>query len=152
MSKLEKYDLEKKTKIAALSSLKRLQTKHSKVQDIKYTHFEVQPYMKIPDMNSEDISFMFALRTRCVRNIRSDFSEMFPNILCPLCGNHDDTLENVSACEELTHVSSNGTKYSDVFVQSVQYEKLAMQQMRVLLEERERILQLRAEAEAEKQG
>ena len=156
ISKLEKHEFKKivksKIKVAAFNYLKCLQAEHSKIRDIKYEKLEMQPYMNSPDMNAEDIALMFALRTRCIRNIRADFSGMFPNILCPLCGKHDDKLENVSACEHLTHVPKNGANYSDVFTKSVQFQKLTMQQMRALLEERERILQLRAEAEAEKQG
>ena len=105
--------------------------------------------MMDPDMNTEDISLLFALRTKCVRGIRKDFSGMYANLMCPLCSAHEDSLAALPICELLKHVERNGSKYSDVYAQNVQSQLAATTQFRALLNERERILEERAEAEKE---
>ena len=134
-----------KVRTAAFKHLQRLQQDHSKVKEIIYHKFEMQPYMMHPDMNADDITLLFALRTRCVRGIRNDFREMFPTIRCGLCDKHDDTLPNLLMCEQLAHVPRNGSKYCDVFSQSVHTQMESMLQYRELLKERERIIKKREE-------
>ena len=107
----------------------------------------MQPYMMDPDMSTEDISLLFALRTKCVRGIRKDFSGMYASLMCPLCNVHEDSLAALLICELLKHVERNGSKYSDVYAQNVQAQLAATAQHRAFLNERERILEERAAAE-----
>ena len=150
---MTKYEFKKivKEKVynAAFRYLKTLQQTHTKIKHIKYDHLKMQPYMQDKDMDADDISLLFALRTKCVRGIRTDFSGMFPNTRCPLCSTHEDSLSALLMCEDLKHIPRNGYKYSDVFSCSVQEQRLAMVQHRSLIKERERILEQRAVADAE---
>ena len=64
--------------------------------------------MSDASMSTEDINFLFALRTRTLRGIRKDFEGMYQNVLCPLCQTHEDTIPNLLLCEELRAVPRNG--------------------------------------------
>ena len=99
----------------------------------------MQNYMCAPNMNSEDIALLFALRTRTVRGIRSDFGEMFSSDQCPLCLEtpHKDTIPALLTCPSLCHIKSDGTEYEQIFSASVELQKKSMKHFRALLSERE---------------
>ena len=50
-----------------------------------------------PNMNSKDIELLFALRTKTVRGIRSDFCNMYTSDQRPLCETnpHKDTIQEL---------------------------------------------------------
>ena len=129
-----------KVKHVAFLYLQGLQVQHSKTRNIKYHTLKMQEYMSNPEMNAEDISFLFALRTRTVRGIRTDFEGMFPNVLCPLCKLHEDTIPNLLECQEIMAVPRNGASYEDIFSPSVDIQRNSMLQFRALLQARDRIL------------
>ena len=133
----------------AFEHLKNIQQTHSKIKFIRCTHFHMQPFMCDQDMDNDDISLLFALRTKCVRGIKTDFIGMFVELRCTLCHAHEDSLAALLLCEHLKHVSRNGFKYSDVYSQIVHNQRMATLQYRVLIQERERILEERAADEEE---
>ena len=130
-----------KVKRAAFAYLQGMQLKHSKTKDINYHTFKMQDYMSDSSMNSEDINFLFALRTRTIQGIRKDFKGMFPNVLCPLCQLHGDTIPNLMICQELTSVPQNGSAHKDC-------QRTARHQFRALLQARDRVLDWEEEEEA----
>ena len=69
---------------------------------------------------AEDVGLVFALRTKCVRGIKSEFGGMFSDNNCPIFKSHIDTLSALLSCEKLKHVPRNGAKCCDVFAQNVQ--------------------------------
>ena len=91
-------------------------------------------------MNPDDISLLFAMRTKTVRNIRSDFCNMFNSNLCPVCGKHVDTISALLECEELLAVPRSGARFSDIYSPSVDIQRAAVYQFRALLQSRDRIL------------
>ena len=127
-------------KNAAFSYLLELQQSHSKYRDVKHTTLKMQPYMCDQTMSPEDISLLFALRTKSVRNIRADFNKMFNSDLCPLCKRHVDTIPALFECEELQAVPRSGAQYCDIFSPSVDIQREAVDQFRSLLQARDRIL------------
>ena len=127
-------------KNAAFSHLLELQQSHSKYRDVKHTTLKMQPYMCDQTMSPEDISLLFALRTKSVRNIRADFNKMFNSDLCPLCKRHVDTIPALLECEELQAVPRTGAQYCDIFSPSVDIQREAVDQFRSLLQARDRIL------------
>ena len=100
----------------------------------------MQEYMSDPEMNAEDIGFLFALRTKTVRGKRKDFEGMFQNVLYPLCKLHEDTLPNLLECQEIMAVPRTGATYEDIFSPSVDIQRNAMLQFWALLQARDRIL------------
>ena len=65
-------------------------------------------------MSQGDISLLFAMRTKTVRNIRSDFGKMCNTDLCPLCQRHVDTIPALMECEELQAVPRTGAYHTDI--------------------------------------
>ena len=125
---------------AAFAHLLEVQQGHSKYRDVKHKTFKMQEYMCDSTMNPDDISLLFAMRTKTVRNIRSDFGNMFNSNLCPLCGKHVDTISALLECEELLAVPRTGAQFSDIYSPSVDIQRAAVYQFRALLQSRDRIL------------
>ena len=129
--KKEKFKriVKKKVRESALCYLKQLQHNHSKVRTIRYFKLELSQYMESPIFSSDNAKLLLALRTRTVNGIRTDFGNMFTTQLCPLCGEHLDTLPNLLTCELLRtqqrtrEVSRNSVSYSDVYSSDVFRQK-----------------------------
>ena len=62
---------------AAFEHLSQIQQGHSKYKAVRHNDLRMQPYMIDQTMNPDDISLLFALRTKTVRNIRSVFGNMY---------------------------------------------------------------------------
>ena len=65
---------------------------------------------------------------------------MFPNVLCPLCSQHEDTILNLMICQELLAVPQNGASHQDIFSPSVDIQRTATLVFRALLQARQIIL------------
>ena len=59
-----------KVRTAAFIYLQEMQERHSKARNIKYHKFKMQEYMSDASMSTEDMNFLFALRTRTLRGIK----------------------------------------------------------------------------------
>ena len=127
-------------KEAAFAYLLKLQQTHSKYKDVKHKSLKMQAYMCDETMSQEDISLLFAMRTKTVRNIRSDFGKMYISDLCPLCHRHVDTIPALLECEELQAVPRTGAQHCDIYSPSVDIQRGAVHQFRLLLQARDRIL------------
>ena len=125
---------------AAFEHLLILQQSHSKYKHVRHNSFKMQPYMSDHTMNMEDIALLFALRTKTVRNIRSGFGQMYQSNLCPLCNQHVDTIPELMQCQELLAVPRSGAVHEDIYSPSVDLQEAAVQQFRVLLQARDRIM------------
>ena len=86
MNKLQiKTHIKTKVEQVVLSDLKRIQMSHSKIKDIKYTQFKIQPYLKSQDIKEEMKSLLFTLRSCMARNFKFNFSSIYkPNLRCQL--------------------------------------------------------------------
>ena len=107
----------------------------------------MQTYLCDSTMSQEDVSMLFAMRTKSVRTIRSDFRQMYNSDMCPLCGKHVDTIPALMECEELLAVPRTGAQHSDIFSPSVDIQRTAVLQFRALMQARERILDWEEEEE-----
>ena len=125
---------------AAFEHLLLIQQSHSKYKYVKHNTFKMQPYMSDHTMNSDDVALLFALRTKTVRNIRSDFGHMYHSDLCPICKQHVDTIPGLMQCQELLAVPRTGAQHEDIYSPSVDLQRAAVVQFRALLQGRERIL------------
>ena len=140
ISKYEHHkEVKSKIRKAAFKHLQQLQQTHSKVRNIKYHSMKMQQYMSAPNMTIEDISLLFALRTRTVRGIRSDFGDMYSSDQCPLCVDspHKDTIEALTKCPSLSNTNLNGSEFEDIFSNSVDKQREATHHFKILLKERE---------------
>ena len=146
-----KKHIKEKGRTHAFRYLKSLQATHSKIRNIVYSKLEMQPYLSSPLFSKENIGMLCSLRSRTVRSIRNDFSEQYkPNLSCPLCSRHIDSLPELLNCVKLkfeiqglpaeAQLSINQTKYEDIFLGVVQ-QKQATDTYTILLNLREKLLQ-----------
>ena len=115
----------------------------TKVKDIRYSKLELQAYLKSSCLSEEEINVLTALRSKCIRGIRTNFKSMYKTCLhCPLQCNIEepqhDTQEHVLQCTKLKgsnmvidYVYTEGVEQSEV---ARQFSEL-MRQRTTLLEE-----------------
>ena len=127
-------------KNAAFQHLLDLQKSHTKYKHVNHTSLKMQSYLFDQTMTQEDINLLFAMRTKTLRGIRSDFGNLYDTDLCPLCGQHVDTIPALMDCQELLAVPRTGATHEDIYSPSVDIQRTAVLQFRALLQTRERIL------------
>ena len=110
----------------------------------------MQTYLCSALFSKENIGMLFSLRSRTVRTIRNDFQEQYkPNLSCPLCSSHIDSLPEILNCVKLKceiqglsdeiQASINQTSYEDVF-STIDRQKQATDTYTILLKIREKLL------------
>ena len=114
--------VKRKVREAALEYLN--EKKGSKLFKLRHTKLETTEYLKSPRFQQKKSSLLFALRTRTVRGIRSDFGGQYQDKECPLPGcSHPDTLANLLTCpiirDRLGATDATIVAYEDVFSQDI---------------------------------
>ena len=113
---------------------------------IKYSKLELQPYLYSPLFSRKEMSTLFRLRSRTFSGIKSDFSELYkPELACPVCQMHPDTLPNLLTCPALSAVLqledvSRVISHSDIFSSDVRKQKAVTVLYMKLMEARETLL------------
>ena len=127
MSKIQfKTHIKKLLNQQILSDLKVLQNTHSKVRDIKYPHFRIQPYLKSHTFTNEMASILLNMRSSMTRNFKSNFTSIHrDNLNCQLkCQdkNAQDSQSHLLQCEMLLQklnieelTKTNSVKYEEIF-------------------------------------
>ena len=67
--------IKKKVRDQVFIDLKELQKTHSKVKEIQYKTFKLQEYMSTPKLTNQEVSLLFTLRTRTLRNVSNNFGQ-----------------------------------------------------------------------------
>ena len=95
---------------------------HSKVSDITYTRLETQKYITSPLFTDEEVSLLFALRSKCVRECKANFRSMYSEVNCELCtDNKPDDQPHILQCTPLSdqlksiELSMKKVEYSDIY-------------------------------------
>ena len=88
-----KVVLKNNAKTAALGELLKDISKSAKGQKLKFNQLEIQDYLKSDKFTREEASMLTALRSRCVKGVRSDFKNMHKCVHCPLNCTNKDPLE-----------------------------------------------------------
>ena len=87
--------------------------------------------MRSPLFDFQSVQMLLGLRTRTVRDIKSDFKGMFMDVKCPLGCDHDDTIPNILLCPAIQanmhtkDVASSTVKYEDIFDTDVAKQRQA---------------------------
>ena len=118
-----KSQIKRKTRIAAFNYLQKKQSTHSKVRDVKYNTLKVQKYITSPLFSDREVSLLFALRSKYVKECKANFRSHYPqDILCKFCDkNEPDDQQHMLECIELNkhiksqELSKNNIEYSDIF-------------------------------------
>ena len=144
-----KSKLKKTVKEAALKHLiQEVEHKNlSKMKHHKYDKLIPMTFLTYPTFSRDQASLLFALRTRTVRGVRSDFGNMYSSKVCPLLGEctHDDTLSEMLSCPVLRQKAPDllepvTVQYSDVFSADLEQQKKVTLVYARLLEIREEII------------
>ena len=89
----------------AFNELQLLKESHSKVRENSYTDLKhMQPYFSNRKISNRQISLIFALRCKTIRNIKANFPNMYSSLLCPLCKASEDTQEHLMMCTVLQNI------------------------------------------------
>ena len=76
-----------------------------------HTSLKMQAYLCDPSMNQDDIQFLFAMRTKTLRGIKSDFGNLYGTDMCPLSKKHVDTIPSLMDCQELLTVPRTRARF-----------------------------------------
>ena len=101
-----KVMLRTKAKELAFSELSALIKKSTKAKDVKYNELKMQDYLMVDNINKHEVAMLFALRTKSVRGIKTNFKNMFNMCQhCPLNWSDktpaSDTQEHILQCSAL---------------------------------------------------
>ena len=136
-----KVVLKNNAKTAALGELLKDISKSAKGQKLKFNQLEIQDYLKSDKFTREEASMLTALRSRCVKGVRSDFKNMHKCVHCPLnCNDKDpleDTHEHILTCTKL----SNSNVPLEFIHGSTVEQSLIATSFSALMRERRRILE-----------
>ena len=116
-----KKKVKTKVTLAALKYLKEKQMNHSKVKDIIYEKLEIQPYMKSTIFLNDEVSLLFAIRSRlidCKMNFKSKYSK--DDLLCSICYEEEESQIHVFKCKVL----NNELKSNYLIEENVCYEDI----------------------------
>ena len=73
-----KIQIKEKVKQAAFEQYIKMKESHSKLNEVKYTSLEIQPYLKSEMFNKEEMKLLYLLRSRCHKS-KNNFRKMFKN-------------------------------------------------------------------------
>ena len=105
---------------AAFKYLNMLKEGHNKGDNLLYKKLECQKYLLSNELNLNEKSLLFKLRTR-MTNVRSNFSSKYENINCNICGGQEPQTDyHLLECPKIIHLCSkldndNETEYQDIF-------------------------------------
>ena len=147
-----KSHIKKKIREAALKELKLIQNTHTKVRDIKYETFKVQPYLNSHMFTNNMVQVLFNMRSSMTKNIKSNFSSLYgSNQRCRMnCKDLEaiDSQCHILQCsvllEKLTpeeHHSAHQVKYDHIFGSLDQQRSVVLVLAR-MLDIREEILDM----------
>ena len=122
-----------KTKEAAFKYLKSKQVTHSKVKDVPYKKFETQKYLTSPLFTDEEVALLFAVRSKCLRECKANFSSMYSaeDLLCMLCTEKEtDDQPHILSCKALSknlnsdEVTRSKISYLDIFEDHIKQKEV----------------------------
>ena len=112
----------------ALEYLSKKQSEHSKIRSIKYSQLEAQSYIVSPLFTNEEVSVLYALRSRMIRT-KVNFPSNHQSLACTLCQSHIDDQQHILHCKVIAtqfaskYASRNSCTYSDIFSENVHKQK-----------------------------
>ena len=130
--------------------LKFLQNRQSKVRDIKYPQFRIQPYLTSHTFTNEIASMLVKMRSSMTKNFKSNFTSMHRhNLNCQMkCQdkNTQDSQSHLLQCEELLQklsveelTKTKSVNYKDIFDSLEKQREVTMVLTRLLEIREERL-------------
>ena len=121
-----KTHIRNKIQKLVFDDMKLKQGTHSKIRDIQYSQFKIQPYLKSHIFTQEMAGLLFSLRSSMTRNIKQNFSSSYQNNLkCKMICNNPDAIDSqchLLNCSMLRMLlgeeerkRADSVKYDDIF-------------------------------------
>ena len=105
---LFKKCLKKKIKQVAFRDLKEIQSSHSKVKNITYDNFIIQPYITSSIFTNEMTEILFNMRSCMTKTFKSNFSSFYKeNMKCSLKCSDPNALDSQSHLLQCSLVKTN---------------------------------------------
>ena len=126
----------------ALSYLNTLAAGHSKSEKLVKLKLQREAYFEDDRFTKSDVELLLALRTRMVRNVKSNFPTQYQNdIACQVCHVQVDCQQHLLNCTEIRkHVSvPSDMKYEDIHGTSDKQLRI-VRTMKQILRKREILL------------
>jgi hypothetical protein len=126
-------------KIAAFKELTEMKNSKSKIKDVNYETFSIQPYLKCSKFNNCERKLLYSLRSR-MHPAKNNFKKLHsPNLKCSLgCNSDEDQRHIFGQCEVLkSHFYNN--LYDYIFQDSTK-QKEALSVFIILEERRKELL------------
>ena len=141
-----KKELKITANIVAFNVLKDMLKTHSKVKQIQYEVFEIQPYLKTNLITIKETNMLTALRSKCIRGIKCNFKKMFKQCVeCPLkCetqNKYDDTQEHILSCKSLTGLTERTNTEIQFMYGTIEEQKVISKQFCILMRKREKLME-----------
>ena len=103
---------------AVFQYLMNLKQGHSKLNDVEYTIFQLQPYMATKTMTNEEKELLFNLRSKC-HSSQANFRKMHRNNLKCIfnCPDNEDQMHSFTKCRPILSRIDNAysVKYENIF-------------------------------------
>ena len=111
--------------------------KHKKGRKLKYNKLEIQKYLITDKISTKEAKLLFKVRTEMIE-VRQNYKNKYikksnePDIneealLCPLCHDHVDNVENMFKCSALNTNNQND--------QSIQFDNLFSNNMKTVAQQ-----------------
>ena len=132
----------KAVKNATFISLKVTQSEHTKIQNIIYNEFNIQPYLKSDCFSIEEASILFNMRASTLNGFKMCFPSVYRNDKqCKLQCLDEDTIEHTFTCHKLKHQDKNPSVHFSAIFASVNHQKNAVSKFIKLLTIRSALLE-----------
>ena len=128
----------------ALQYLNNIKIEHSKMDSLKYSELNIQPYLISTKIYPQLAKNIFKWRTRMV-NFKCNFRNGSADILCPLGCQEEDLQENILKCpvisNNITNIASSGIIYDDIFSKQVKKIKVTIELLLKAFQVRENLIE-----------
>ena len=137
--KLKEF-LQTKVNSAAFTYLMEKARSHSKVKDELYVNCKGCDFYGDRRFSPELSSLIFKFRTRTFM-VKNNFRNNYTNtdIMCPLCGNEEDTQEHLLRCEKI-NINDDEGEYIDVYSNDASILLNIAMKLKAIVEKRNRLL------------
>ena len=107
--------IKEKVRDKVFDTLKEIQSTHTKIRDVCYKEFKIQDYMRSHTLNNHEVSLLFSIRSRTVKNVANNFGQ---KMMCAFGCRVMEDQEHIFDCTYLkngTNTSEVITLYSDIY-------------------------------------
>ena len=112
--------IKEKARYACFEKMEKLKDSHSKVKHLCYSRDnKAQEYLVSNKVTNKLSKLIFNLRSKCVKEFKSNFPNQYSTSRCTLCGKHEDTQQLALTCEVLAQkkkkLELDSVKYDNLF-------------------------------------